>query len=404
MIIDFVKWVPEGEPDYDPKNPDYAWKFPETNLSTYTQLIVVESQEAVLFSKGRILGKFGPGKYTLHTENLPLLRSLYGIPFGGRNPFTAEIFFVNKLMPLNIDWETDSMRFHDPEYKTMVPLVAKGRYGLKVSDAERFLVKLVGTAKKFTQNMLTDHFRGALVAKTKSTLLQAMQSQQIGVKAIGAYLDPLSQSLTASMQPFWEDYGFTLLALYITSIDIDNTSPDGQKILEAMAQQSAQSIAGYTWQQGQSFEVAKEALSKAGDSGILGLLLVTGGMGGGSGVGNAMMQPQTPSANQNQTTPVSSQRGVQSLTPKDVFCSNCSKKFSNMMRFCPHCGDPYTPCPLCGTDNDTKAKRCVSCGLQLNYTTPNANNAGSTCRRCGAPLPPNVLFCPSCGMKIDQAK
>src|SRR5689334_8510720 len=52
----------------------YACKFPEPNLSTLTQLIVHESQEAILFSKGRLLGKFGPGKHTLTTENLPILR------------------------------------------------------------------------------------------------------------------------------------------------------------------------------------------------------------------------------------------------------------------------------------------------------------------------------------------
>jgi membrane protease subunit (stomatin/prohibitin family) len=404
-IIDFVIWNPESDPKLNSKSdPVYAWKCQETNLSTYTQLIVNESQEAVLFSKGRILGKFGPGKYTLHTENLPLLRSLFGIPFGGKNPFTAEIFFVNKLMPLNIDWETDSMRFHDPDYKTMVPIIAKGRYGLKVTDAERFLIKLVGTVSSYTAAMLTDQFRGALIAKTKSTLLQAMQSEQIGVKSIGVYLERFSQSLTASMQPFWEDYGFTLLNLYVTSIDIDSTSPDGQKILEAMAQQSAQSIAGYTWQQGQSFEVAKEALSNTRDSGLLGLLMVSGGLGGGGGVGNAIMQPQTPSANQNQNVAASGQGGSQPPAARDVFCSNCSKKFSNTMKFCPQCGDPYTPCPRCGTDNDTKAKRCVTCGLQLGNTTQNTNNVGSTCSRCGAPLAPTVLFCPSCGMKTEQAK
>ena len=91
-IIDLVKWNPESSVNV------YAWRFPETNLSTYTQLIVHESQEAVLFSKGQVVGKFGPGKHTLSTENLPILRSLFGLPFGGKNPFTAEVWFV-KLWP-----------------------------------------------------------------------------------------------------------------------------------------------------------------------------------------------------------------------------------------------------------------------------------------------------------------
>ena len=83
-IIDLVRWMPQGAETV------YAYRFPETNLSTYTQLIVQESQEAILFSKGRIAGKFGHGKDTLNTENLPILRDLYGMPFGGKNPFTAE--------------------------------------------------------------------------------------------------------------------------------------------------------------------------------------------------------------------------------------------------------------------------------------------------------------------------
>ena len=51
-FIDFVRWTPNGENIY-------AWKFPHTNLSTFTQLVVQESQEAILFSKGQIVGKFG---------------------------------------------------------------------------------------------------------------------------------------------------------------------------------------------------------------------------------------------------------------------------------------------------------------------------------------------------------
>jgi membrane protease subunit (stomatin/prohibitin family) len=409
-VIDLIKWNPgttEPWKTWDPRKTApldpgakqlYACRYPETNLSTYTQLIVAESQEALLFSKGRMVGKFGPGKHTLNTENLPVLRNLFGIPFGGNNPFSAEVWFVNKAMPLNIDWETDNMRFHDPDYKTMVPLMARGRYGLKVTDAERFLFKLVGTAPEFSAEMLTNHFKGALVSKTKSTLLQAMQAQQIGVKSIGAYLDPLSQALHASMLTFWEEYGFSLLALYITSIDIDDRTPDGQQILKAMAQQSAQSIAGYTWQQNQGFEVAKDALSSKSDMGILGVLLMTGGMmAGGNKVGSAMMEPQTPSANINPGA--AGQFGTAPPSARDVFCSNCSKKFQNTAKFCPHCGDPYSPCPRCGADNDHKATRCVVCGQQL--PASQATVATNVCSRCQSALAPTALFCPACGMKVS---
>jgi membrane protease subunit (stomatin/prohibitin family) len=385
-IIDVVRWTPGNDPVY-------AARHPETNLSTYTQLIVAESQEAVLFSKGRIVGKFGPGKHTLNTENLPVLRSLFGLPFGGDNPFTAEVWFVNKLLPLNLDWATDNMRFHDPDYQTMVPLMAKGRYGLKVTDSERFLVKLVGTASRFTADMLTDHFSGALVSRTKSLLLQAMQSERIGVKSIGAYLDRFSVALTNGMGPFWEDYGLSLIAIYVTSVDIDDRTPDGQHILEAMARQSAQVIAGYTWQQSQSFEVAKEALSQPGQNGLLGALMLTG-LTGNLGQGLLQPQPMTPMA---PNTPPGATPAAGPPAAREIFCSNCSRKFGSDAKFCPHCGDAYLPCPACGTDNRDGAARCVSCGCAL-QAAPSLGAAGS-CSRCRGALKPGAVFCPHCGQR-----
>ncbi|MCR4625171.1 MAG: hypothetical protein K5795_04260 [Lachnospiraceae bacterium] len=61
----------------------------------------------------------------------------------------------------------------------MVPLTARGRYGLKVKDAEKFLVKLVGSLKQFTSRELTDHFMGPLIAKTNSNIISYMSVNQV---------------------------------------------------------------------------------------------------------------------------------------------------------------------------------------------------------------------------------
>lgn len=388
-LIDFVRWEPGS-------SPVYAWKFPDSdNLSTMTQLVVAESQEAVLFSKGQLIGKFGPGKHTLNTENLPLLRNLFGLPFGGNNPFTAEVWFVNKLLPLNIDWATDAMMYHDPDYQTMVPLVAAGRYGLRVDDAERFLIKLVGTAHEFTAAQLTDNFRGALVARTKTVLLQFMQGHRIGIKSISAQLEPLSESLRTSMKGFWEEYGMSLIGFYVTSVDVDASSPVGQRILEAMSRQSAQAIGGYTWQQSQAFEVADKAVDAMGQGnggGILGAVMMTSMINQG-GMGGALMQPAERTGNAGQPPAFVP-------APREVFCSNCSKKFQTTNKFCPHCGDPYRPCPKCGADNDSGARRCTSCGSGLADAQAYASQSG--CEKCGAPLEPRAAFCTQCGQRVTS--
>lgn len=398
-IIDMVEWQPSS-------NDIFAWRFPQDNLSTGTQLVVRESQEAVFFSKGQILGKFGPGKHTLTTENLPLLRNLFGIPFGGKNPFTAEVWFVNKAAPLTIDWKTSPMRFMDPDYGQMVPLTAQGRYGLKVQDAERFLVKLVGTLTEFTSVQLTDHFLGPLVAKTNSTIISYMSTNRIGIMQIAAYLEQLSKFLESPLKEFWEEYGMELTGFYITSVDLDTSTPDGKKIADAMADRSAQNIAGYTWQQKQSFGVANNALGSGGNVGVLGAVMMTGAMGN-NGMGAAMMQPPAGTGGYPMGGAVggmgAGMGSAQMGQRKEVFCSNCAKKYPTTSKFCPFCGNPYNPCPVCGSDNLRTAKRCTTCGAELVGGAAGGMAgmaAGPVCSRCGAAVQPGVKFCPNCGNKL----
>jgi membrane protease subunit (stomatin/prohibitin family) len=388
-FIDLVEWD-------DAQNDIFAWKFgnnKNNNLSTLTQLIVRESQEAVLFSKGQVIGKFGPGKHTLNTENLPLLRNLFGIPFGGKNPFTAEVWFVNKVVPLTIDWKTDSMRFHDPDYGEMVPLSAAGRYGLKVEDAERFLIRLVGTLTEFNSARLTDHFTGPLAAKTKSVIVSFMQTNRIGIQTISAHLEDLSKFLEQPLREFWESYGMLLTGFFVTSVDLDTSTEDGKKIAAALSDRSAQNIAGYTWQQKQGFGVANSALSRGGDMGILGAAAMTGMLGGGGGMGQAMMQPAqgVPAGG---AAPAAGGR-------REVFCAKCAKKYPVSSNFCPFFGNKYNPCPRCGSANLESARRCVSCGTELVQPGGAPGGYGNACSRCGQQVQPGIKFCPNCGNKIE---
>jgi membrane protease subunit (stomatin/prohibitin family) len=389
-FIDFVEWN-------DAKNDVFAWKFGQNknnNLSTFTQLVVRESQQAVLFSKGQIIGNFGPGKHTLNTENLPLLRNLFGIPFGKKNPFTAEIWFVNKAAPLTINWKTDTMRYKDPDYGQMVPLAASGRYGLRVEEAERFLVQLVGTLTTFTSAELTSHFLGELISKTKSVITSFMRTNGIGIMTVSEHLNDLQNFIGQPLKEFWEAYGMLLTGFFITSVDIDTSTEDGKKISAALSDRSAQNIAGYTWQQKQGFGVANNALSGGGDMGILGAAAMTGMLGGaGGGMGQSMMQPPQQFAGfSGQTAPAGGR--------KEVFCAQCAKKFPVTSSFCPFCGHKYSPCPRCGSDNLENSKRCVSCGTALAQQEIPGGGFGDACSRCGQPAPPGVKFCPSCGNKI----
>ena len=58
---------------YEGDNTTFIWKHPCEDFNSLTQLIVHESQEAIFMMNGQALDLFGPGRYTLETQNIPLI-------------------------------------------------------------------------------------------------------------------------------------------------------------------------------------------------------------------------------------------------------------------------------------------------------------------------------------------
>jgi membrane protease subunit (stomatin/prohibitin family) len=407
--IDLVK------SDYgDSRDFVFAWRFPETNLSTNTQLIVYPSEEAFLVHDGQLQGKYGNGRHTLNTENLPFLRNIFGFPFGGKNPFTAEIWFVNKQIPADLSWKIDKFESHDPDFDTTIPLCARGKYSVQVVDAERFLIQMVGLTRKsnFSESDLTRQSQGEFSMKAKSAIQNYMEENHIGYKQISAYINIISDYLKDSITPFWEKYGISMQNFFIETIEIDTSTKQGREFVENIAKQADMKLTGHTWQQEQAFNLYDKALDKIAEmgnqsgSGLLGSLMALNMMNNMQGsMGGAMINPQynQPSFGaqggaQNVGQPGAAPMAAQQNKPKTIFCSNCSKKRLSTERFCPNCGTEYNPCPRCGADNSKNAKRCVSCGAQLGNA--DAGATANICSKCGTPLAAGAAFCSVCGTPV----
>ena len=134
----------------------------------------------------------------------------------------------------------------------------------------------MGTKKRFSQSDMVSQAWGEFSTKVKSTVVQFMTTNRVGFKYISAYLDQLSNYLKDNLTPFWEEYGLELTKFYVSSIDIDDSTPDGRKVKNALSEQSAMSITGHTWQQERAFGMAEQAIGKMGGGnnggGLLGVL------------------------------------------------------------------------------------------------------------------------------------
>ena len=279
-IVEVVKY--DGSPDV------LVWKYPSQELGTWTQLIVNESQEAVLYKGGKIFDIFQSGRHTLSTENIPLLNKIVNLPFGGRSPFTAEVWFVNKLYSLNVKWGTPTpIQVQDPKYGVFVPVRANGQFGIQIKDTEKFLVKLVGTASVFDRQNLVKLFRGLYITKAKDTISSYVVHKQVSPLEINAYLDEMSVFLKEKMAPVMDEYGIKLTSFYVNEVSIPEEDLAVKKLKDALAKKAEMDIIGYSYQQQRSFDTL-EGAAKNGSAGASPLMGAGMGLGMGLEMGTAV--------------------------------------------------------------------------------------------------------------------
>jgi hypothetical protein len=214
---------------YEGDNTTFIWKSPVEDFNTGTQLIVHESQEAIFFMNGQALDLFGAGRFTLETQNIPLVKKFLNKPTDDQTPFHCEVYFINKTEQMSIKWGTDSqVQYMEPAYKFPLKIGASGEMSLRVEDSRKLLVKIVGTEHSLGQTGLTSMFRAFLMARVKPYLAQTMQNSQFGIFEVDSHMGELSEVLHKQLVPDFMDYGVSLERFFVTNI----VKPDGDKAYE----------------------------------------------------------------------------------------------------------------------------------------------------------------------------
>ena len=225
---------------YEGDNSTFVWKHPIEDFNYGSQLIVHESQEAVFFRDGQALDTFGPGRYTLETQQLPLLEKVYKLPTDNESTFHSEVYFINKTVQMAIKWGTpDKVRFIDPLTGTPLELGASGEMNLAVEDGRKLLIKLVGTMKGisweegpgFTKSLQAS-FRPLISNAVKTNLPAAIRQNEIDVLEIDEKLDVISAALMEKIQPGFAEYGLTIPQFYVNNIVLPENDPNFKRIRE----------------------------------------------------------------------------------------------------------------------------------------------------------------------------
>lgn len=368
---------------YSGKKDVLAWKYPSQELGTWTQVIVNESQEAVFVKEGKILDILGPGRHTLSTENIPILSKIINLPFGGKSPFTAEVWFINKVNIMDVKWGTPSpIQLQDPKYKVFIPVRSFGQFGVQINDSGVFLRKIIGTLNIFDQTELINYFRGLLISKIKDNISSYLIEKQVSILEINAYINEISDKLKEEIQVEMDKYGINIINFYITSIDTPEEDTSVKKLKEALAKKAEMEIVGYNYTQERSFNTLEEA---AKNEGTVGSSIMGAGIGLGMGVNMGGVITD-------QMKTITDKVDIQSSIATNI-CSYCNAKLEENQRYCPECGKPINnACSKCGAILKNGQKFCSECGeAQI-----------VLCPKCKKEVENGQKFCANCGEKIEK--
>lgn len=273
-IIDIIKYNGDSE--------DLVWKFPYDNLSVGAQLVVNQSQEAIFYKGGAACDIFGPGTHTLSANNIPILQKLINLPFGGHTPFTAEVWYVNKIVRRNLRFGTPvPIDLLDPLYNVSIPVRSFGDYGIQITDTSAFITQMVGTLHLTTTDDIIEQFKSFIIRKLSTCISKFVVQKEITVVKIGAYLDDISMFVKEAINEEFAQYGIRITNFDIASINFDKEDPNVEKILDSQSEAAKRKMEGYNYQQERQFDIMESAASNEGSAGQM----MGAGMGLGMGVG-----------------------------------------------------------------------------------------------------------------------
>ena len=275
-FIDIVEWLDD--------NPDVmAHRFEryQNEIKMGAKLTVREGQVAVMVNegqmgKGQVADIFMPGMYELSTENMPILATLKGWKYGFNSPFKAEVYFFKTTQFTNLKWGTAGpATMRDPEFG-VVRVTAFGIYGLRITDAKKMLVELVGTKAQFTTQEIEENLRGKIGLRIKEVM------PEIGVPVIDleAKVSEVGERIRSKIAHDFDAFGLELCEVQVQDIGLP------EEVEKAIDQQGAMRVIG-NMQQFAQYQGAQALRDAAQNPGMAGAMMgvgvggmLTQGMGG----------------------------------------------------------------------------------------------------------------------------
>jgi excisionase family DNA binding protein len=230
QLLEVIEWT-------DDSRDTLAYRFPDDDkeIKNGAQLIVRESQAVQFVAAGKYADLFQPGKYTLTTENIPVLSDILGWKYGFQSPFKCDVYYVNTRLFTGNKWGTaNPVMMRDKDFG-VVRLRAFGTYDFRVVDVAKFLREVAGT----DQNFRLDEFADTMRSRIVSVFTDALATAQVPALDVASRYTEMGEALLPVINPAVKDkYG-----LEITSFLLENVSVPPE-VEQAIDKRSSMGVIG----------------------------------------------------------------------------------------------------------------------------------------------------------------
>jgi len=220
QFIDVIEWVEDGDGVL-------AWRYPVADLEIQNgaSLTVRESQIAMFVNEGKVADVFGPGRYTLTTQTLPILTNLKNWDKAFASPFKSDVYFFSTRQQIDQRWgTTQPVTIRDKDFGA-VRLRAFGNYAYRVADPKLFHTEISGTRDTYTVNDLDGQLRALML----QTISEAVASSGIPFLDLAANQAKFAQALQDTGTPAFAKYGIKLESVTLQNVSLPE---ELQKILD----------------------------------------------------------------------------------------------------------------------------------------------------------------------------
>ena len=250
---------------------DYLiWKYPNREIEVGSQVIVNESEEALLFENGQLIEILDAGRHVIESGNIPGMDGIIRRSIGNNSPIKIDVWFVSKVVSTDYKWGVQ-LQVKDNTHQLIVPVGSYGSILLRIEDPASLVLQIVGKKKQMSKDELKDFLMPSIERSLKEYIAEKIKEGTLDVFNIETILVEASNQTKDSLEVLFERFGLKVIEFFIQGIEVIGDNPEYKKIKESLADAASLRIRAKAASDTKGFyqeERALNALNKAAEKDI----------------------------------------------------------------------------------------------------------------------------------------